>query len=134
VPLGASANENVSSPVKLHHETHGNLVQAALIAAVAGLLSGTLGSGVAPWLAWRIDKHRDVVGSRKARADRTERPEDGTGSAGLGARLGASAPQAVGSIVVRNGVKRCQLVGSEALSSEASDAQRGWLLGHHGHF
>jgi hypothetical protein len=37
----------------------------------------------------------------------------------------------LGSIVVRNGVKEGQLVGPEALQTEAVAAYRGWLLGHH---
>jgi hypothetical protein len=42
-------------------------VQAAIIAAVAGLLSGTLGSLVAPWVNWRIETRRELLKERTAR-------------------------------------------------------------------
>src|SRR6266508_2133822 len=47
-----------------HHELMSIQVQTAIIAAVTGLASGTLSSLFAPWVAWRIEKRRQLLDSR----------------------------------------------------------------------
>lgn len=50
-----------------HHWRVDIQVQSALIGAGAGLLSGAVGSLVAPWVNWRIDRRREL---HRSRADR----------------------------------------------------------------
>ncbi|WP_133802492.1 hypothetical protein [Kribbella caucasensis] len=42
-------------------------VQTAVIAAVAGLLSGSIASLAAPWVTWRIEKVRERASGQTAR-------------------------------------------------------------------
>ena len=43
--------------------------QAAVIGAAAGLISGTVGSLVAPWIHWGIERRRRVLDARRVLVD-----------------------------------------------------------------
>ena len=59
--LSKPVSKSLAEPIQLmqHHDFMSIQVQAAIIAAVAGLATGTLGSLVAPWVQWRIETRRE---------------------------------------------------------------------------
>ena len=64
--LASLFSKSLAEPIQLmqHHDFMSIQVQAAIIAAVAGLATGTLGSLVAPWVQWRIETRRERLKGR----------------------------------------------------------------------
>lgn len=54
----------------------GNAVMTMLIASIVGVISGAIGSLVAPWVHWGIEKKRTKLLTRKAIIDECKRQID----------------------------------------------------------
>jgi hypothetical protein len=69
--LSKPVSKSLAEPIQLMqlHDFMSIQVQAAIIAAVAGLATGTLGSLVAPWVQWRIETRRERLKGRTTRVN-----------------------------------------------------------------